>query len=163
MKRNQDGLKADEIKKIIRRPNGTKQVLTINNQPSRTQQHFKDECDVNNIVAKFRATGSVTHLRNSQSGVYADLTQLPIDLMEARQVVIQAEAAFEQIPAQIRQRFGHDPKNFIDFLADPANDDEAVKLGLKTRPKPEPKNPIVEQLEALNTALKPKKKQSSEE
>lgn len=137
---------------ITRRPNGTKRVVTVPEGLTRTQQQFKDQCDVNNIIAKFKKTGSITHVRNAQTGVYADLTNLP-DLQEAHQIVNSANAAFEAIPASIRQRFGHDPQQFINFLADPSNDDEAIKLGLKTLKTPPPQDPILTELKTLNTTL----------
>lgn len=34
------------------------------NEPSMAQQHFKDECDVNNILRKYESTGLVTHVAN---------------------------------------------------------------------------------------------------
>jgi len=148
----------DQTNKIIeKRANGTKRVATYPVGPSRAQQQFKDDCNVNNIIAKFKATGSVTHVRNTQEGVYTDLVNLP-NLMEAQQVVIAASKAFEAVPSAIRQRFNHDPQLFIDFLSDEKNNEEAVKLGLKTRqqiPKPDP---VVSELQALNKNLTQKLK-----
>lgn len=166
MIRDKHGLKRVPQKLITKRPNGTKRVQFVNVDangevlPSRTQQQFKKDCDVNEIVAKFKRTGSVTHVRNTQMGVYADLTALPVDLQEARGIVLRAEQAFEAVPAHIRARFGHDPKNMIDFLADPANDQEAVKLGLKTTPPPRVETPIETSLKNIERNTKQKSSQS---
>jgi len=149
-----------EQKLITRRPNGTIKVQTINNQPSRTQQQFKDQCDVNKIIAKFKRTGSVTHLKNVQEGVYADLSQLP-SLQEAENAVIAAQQAFEAVPALTRQRFGNDPKLFVDFLSDPKNDEEAIKMGLKVKVKTPDPDPVLNELKSLNQNLT-KKAQKSE-
>lgn len=121
---------------ITRRSNGTKKVTTINNLPSRTKQEFAKDCDVNQIVAKYRKTGSITHVRNSTNGVYADMTDAP-GFLEATQTVAKARQAFEEIPAHIRNQFGHDPENLMRFLNDPKNHEEAIKMGLMTaKPKP---------------------------
>lgn len=140
---------------ITRRPNGTLRVQTKLSGKTRTQTQFKDDCDVNRILAKYKATGTLTHVRNAQAGVYADLTQIP-SYQEALNTVINAQRAFEEVPAKIRQRFNHDPNEFIKFLADPKNNQEAVKLGLKTVPTPPPEDPIKKTLENIEKNTKPK-------
>lgn len=151
-------------KLIQKRDNGSKRVATTPQGNTRTQQHLKEQCDVNNIISKYKKTGSVTHVRNSLNGVYADLTQLP-DLRQAQEVVIAAQQAFESVPASIRQRFGHDPQQFIDFLADPNNNAEAIKLGLKTTKETPKPDPILTELQNLNKNLnqKPKPKPKTNE
>lgn len=137
---------------ITKRPNGTTRVQTIPVGASRTQKQFKDQCNVNNIIAKFKKHGTITHVRNAQNGVYADLSELP-SLQEAHSTINAAVAAFEAVPAEIRKRFAHDPQNFIDFLADSSNDEEAIKLGLKIKPKTTPPDPILSELQNLNKNL----------
>jgi len=143
---------------VTKRADGRKRVVTMPVGKTRTQDQFKKDCDVNEIVAKYRRTGSVTHVRNAASGVYADLTELPMNLMEAQQVVLHAQQAFETVPSAVRNRFGHDPNQLISFLADPANKDEAIKLGLVTPPPPIKSDPILTELQILNKNLNPKKK-----
>lgn len=130
-----DIIKVKGNKLIIRRPDGSKRVVTDPVGETKTQIQFQKDCNVNNIIAKFKKTGSVTHVRNKAQGVYADLTELP-SLQEAHAVVHAAEEAFSAVPSQIRARFGNNASAFIDFLKDSANDEEAIKLGLKMRPKP---------------------------
>lgn len=154
------------IEKSVR-ANGRTRVRTMfgDDSPSLTQQQFKKECDVNEIVMKFRRTGTITHVRNAAAGVYADMSSIP-SYQDALNTIIKANEAFAEVPADIRNRFAHDPQKFIDFLADPKNDDEAVKLGLKVRPDPVKPDPILSELQTLNKNLsKPKgpKKPPSEE
>ena len=110
------------------RENGTKRVSTVNDKPTRTQQQFRDKVNVNSIMAKYRKTGLIEHVRTNP-GIYSDLTELP-DYMTAMQTVINANRTFETIPANIRLRFQNDPAQLISFLSDPSNNDEALKLGL---------------------------------
>jgi len=103
-------------------------AATPNDGEDLTQQQFKDKVNVNSIMAKYRKTGLIEHVRKNP-GVYSDLTQLP-DYMTAMQTVINANRTFETIPANVRLRFQNDPAQLISFLSDPSNNDEALKLGL---------------------------------
>lgn len=127
---------------IIRRPDGSKRVVTDPVGETKTQIQFQKQCNVNEIIAKFKKTGSVTHIRNREAGVYADLTELP-SLQEAHAIVRVAHEAFEAVPSHIRAKFNNDPQQFIDFLRDPKNDQEAISLGLKNKPKETPQQPEV--------------------
>lgn len=143
---NDDGTQRSCIHPLTGRPH----VETVNTEPSMTHQEFKDDCDVNLILARFLKTGQMPPWQ-SQTGVYADLTQLP-SYEEAMNTVVHGNRAFEQLPAHIKQRFGQSPQMLMDFLADPANDEEAVKLGLMNPPKPAPQEP--EDIKALKEIAK---------
>lgn len=136
--------KKEAIKKgqklISTRANGTKRVQTINDLPSCTQKQWKDDVDVNKIMARYKKTGQITHLRNAQEGVYADLSELP-DLLTAKLQIQHAEQTFLQIPASTRAIFNNDPLQLISYLKDPKNHEEAIHLGLmekRDEPKPKP-------------------------
>jgi len=120
-------------KKIISvRPNGTKRVQTVNDLPSRTQKQYKDQVNINKIMQKYKATGTITHIRNAAQGVYMDLTQIG-DYAESLMQIQRANEAFEQIPAELRIKFQNDPSKLISYLADSKNHEEAVKLGLMVK------------------------------
>lgn len=136
------------------RSNGTKRVATPKSEePSLTQQQFKKDCDVNNIIAKYKKTGSVTHIRNRVEGVYADLTNIP-SYDEALQQIIHANNTFNELPALVRARFANDPQQLINFLQDPENVEESIKLGLRERPEPKPNDPILDTLTEISKNLK---------
>jgi len=120
---------------IEKRENGTIRVSTLNLEPDMAQQQFKDECDINEIIAKAERTGQITHL-NSNPGRYAELGEAK-DLLDAKLRVIRAETAFMALPANVRARFGHDPVQMLEFLKDPKNDEEGIKLGI-IKPKEKP-------------------------
>jgi phage internal scaffolding protein len=92
-----------------------------------TQQHFKDECDINNILRQFNVTGLLPEAPLSPR--YGDFTGIG-DYHSALNQVIAAEDEFMRLPAQIRSRFENDPAKLIDFLEKSENKDEAIKLGL---------------------------------
>jgi phage internal scaffolding protein len=96
-------------------------------EPSLAQQHFKDECDINNILKQFNVTGLLPE--SPLSPRYGDFTGI-VDYQSALNAVIAAEDGFMALPANIRSRFENNPENLINFLNDESNRDEAIKLGL---------------------------------
>jgi len=102
--------------------------------PVRAKQSFRDECNINNILAKYQRTGALTHVnRYSPQYGYAPST----DFREALEVVKQGSEMFRALPSSIRKRFDNDPAQFLEFIQDPSNTAEAVSLGLATsRPTP---------------------------
>ncbi len=94
---------------------------------SLAQQHFKDECDINNILRQFNITGLLPE--QAVSPRYGDFTGIS-DYHSALNQVIAAEDEFMSLPAHLRARFENDPAQLIDFLDNPENKNEAIKLGL---------------------------------
>jgi len=103
-------------------------------EPSLTQQHFKDETDINNILRQFNITGLLPE--QPLSPRYGDFTGIG-DYHGALNAVIAAEDQFMALPANLRARFENDPAQLIDFLSDENNRSEAEKLGLLEVPKAE--------------------------
>lgn len=98
--------------------------------PSKTQQHFKDECDVNKIIARYSTTGIIPdELIRSGEGVYGDFSNIE-DFQTMQNKIIKARESFESLPSAIRRRFNDDPAQLIDFVSNKDNYDEAVKLGI---------------------------------
>ena len=67
-------------------------------EASLTEQSFKDECDINNIVKQYERTGLMPHQRPNQP-VFADISDAP-SFLEAQNVVAAANEAFAAIPAR---------------------------------------------------------------
>ena len=105
---------------------------------SLTQQQFRDESDINNIVDRFMKTG---HLPDPVSmPQYVDYEGV-FDFQSAMNVVRQADENFMRMDAKVRARFHNSPQEFLDFFADPANSEEAVRLGLAL-PQPKESPPV---------------------
>jgi len=96
-------------------------------EPSLAQQHFKDECDINNILRQFNITGLLPE--QPLSPRYGDFSGIG-DYHTALNRVIAAQDEFEALPAQIRARFNNDPAQLIEFLENSDNRPEAEELGL---------------------------------
>ncbi|QIR82357.1 internal scaffolding protein [Chicken microvirus mg7_16] len=119
-------------------------------QPSRTQQHFKDECAIDRILKKYSATGFlVDPLAPRRDPLFGDFSE-SISFMEAQTRIARVREAFDSLPSQIRDRFANDPYRLLAWCEDPDNAEEAVKLGLlpesalpKADPAPaEPAKPV---------------------
>jgi len=96
-------------------------------EPTRAQQHHKDECDINVILERFGKTGQLPV--NAISGNYGDFSGVH-DYHTAMNTLIAVESEFAALPANIRNRFANDPANLVQFLDNPNNRAEAESLGL---------------------------------
>lgn len=107
-------------------------------EPTRAQQQFIEECDINTIVRRFGLTGQLPeNLRVPVEGDFTGVT----DFQSAMNLIRQAEAAFMELPADVRTRFRNDPHELVAFVSDPANLEEARKLGI-ANPAPTPYAPL---------------------
>lgn len=112
-------------------------------EPSMTKQSFKDECDINNIIKAFQVTGIVQHINERASqGMYVDLPD-PMDYQQSIEIARQAQASFDSLPSKVRNRFDNDPQKFLEFVAEPANQQEMIDLGLAQDNRPAPPPPDV--------------------
>lgn len=94
---------------------------------SLTDQQYKDDCSINGIIKRYGVIppAPVTPLGSdvSELGDFADCLQRVSNAMEQ----------FKSMPSEIRARFGHDPRAFYDFVLDPRNAEEGIRLGLFER------------------------------
>jgi phage internal scaffolding protein len=96
-------------------------------KPSRTQQSFKSECDINNILRQFNVTGQLPV--GSVQPQYGDFSGIT-DYQSALNAVMAAQDSFLALPAKVRAKFENDPALFVDWASDEANKDEMKALGL---------------------------------
>lgn len=98
--------------------------------PSMTKQEFVRECDINNVIKQYKTHGMLTHVNTKAAqGAYQDLPD-SVDFQESLHTIMVAENAFMSLPSKVRDRFGQDPAEFLAFLNNPENADEARKLGI---------------------------------
>lgn len=106
----------------------------------KTQQHFKEESDINTIVNHFIKHGQLPE--NHRIPEYIDYEGV-FDFQSAMNTMMAAEKSFMELPAKLRANFNNSPQEYLEFCTNPANVDEMHKLGL-LRPdykKPEPPAP----------------------
>ena len=97
---------------------------------SMTQQHFKDECDINNIVMSYR--GKIP--ASDEPAYFMDCTVT--DLQSAYQIAENIGSRFESLDSDVRAKFNNNPLELLEFVHNSDNKTAAIELGLL--PKPEP-------------------------
>lgn len=100
---------------------------------SLTQQHFKEECDVINIIKKHDRNGIIEHVQRGQAR-YGDFSEVQ-DYREALDLVRDAQSEFMSIPSDIRKKFENDPGKFYEFVSNPDNKEELKEMGFIDTPK----------------------------
>lgn len=81
-----------------------------------TQQQFKDECDMNRIVANARR-GIAPVYTAKGAPHYGDFSDVP-DLHEAYDIVERAHEAFMTLPSGLRGELNNDPANIGQITQD---------------------------------------------
>lgn len=113
---------------------------------SRTKQDTQDQCDINSIIKKYDKHQIITHVNNTKAQ-YGDFT-IRNEYKENMEMCVQAQQSFDELPSQVRKQFHNDPGEFIEFVTNPKNLTEMVKLGLARAPrkpyKAKPKEKVTE-------------------
>lgn len=125
-------------------------VDLINTEPSMAKQEFKDECDINVLMARYEKDGLPPGLTTATPS-YIDCTEIP-SLREAMDIFINAEAAFMSLSANVRKEFDNDPLKFVEYASDKANLPKMREWGLAP-PEPEPDAPM--RVEVVNAPAAP--------
>lgn len=108
---------------------------------SRTHQSFAKDADINVIMGRYQKTGllvdplRVNPHRKPNFGDFSDIGDLTTTMAR----IDLAREAFMVLPAKVRERFNNDAGELLAFVANPANAEEAIKLGLLPAP-PAPPN-----------------------
>ena len=106
-------------------------------EPSMTKQSFRDECDINQIIDRYKATGLLTDPLNpsNRRPMYGNFSEIPT-YQEALDYIAMATDEFMSLPSNIRKRFDNDPGQYLAFIEDEANREEAIALGLVEKTVP---------------------------
>lgn len=105
-------------------------AVSFKGQPLKTEQHHKNDCDINTIVKRVMSSGLDPFADRRHMLRYVDAVNHPDDLMSAFNLIKQANEDFEMLPSDIRERFNNNPQELMNFVHDKSNYAEAVKMGL---------------------------------
>ena len=112
---------------IRTRYSGRKSVKLNTGSESYVQQQFKDDCDIHTIIDRFTRGLPYRHMAvQPQFGDFSDVA----DFQAAQNLIARTTEYFELLPSDLRARFGNSPSEFLAFVNDPANTEEAIKLGI---------------------------------
>lgn len=120
--------------------NGKKPVVDCSKDKGFTVQADRDEADINKIIARFERTGAIDRFNNGEP-FYGDVSEFD-DLAGSIRKVNEANDLFMGLDAHIRERFSNDPVEFVEFLGDDKNREEAIELGIVSRPPITPVPPV---------------------
>lgn len=124
--------------------------------PSMTKQSFVEQCDINRILSQYKVSGMLSHVSaHAAQGSYEDLPD-NMEFQDALHIVMDGQKAFSTLPSSLRNRFGNDPAEFLAFMADPANAEEIVKLGLAIEAPP-PDATLRDVVDAVKASQPPEK------
>ncbi len=90
----------------------------------RTKQSFRDETDINKILKRAQAAGTMSHLQK-YSGVYGDFADF--DFLEANIKLTHGREVFDALPSELRKEFNQSPAQFFEYVNDPKNAEELRK------------------------------------
>lgn len=120
------------MKKVItQRPNGTLYVgIDLSDETHKADQSFRDQANINAIVKRFDK--GLPLPTSARQGIYRDQSEIP-DFQTAMETITSAQLMFNELPAAVRKKFANSPTELLDFLRDPNNLEEGIKLGLLER------------------------------
>lgn len=96
----------------------------------RTKQAFKDGCNVNRIVKRFRRTGVMDErVMNRRQAAFGDFSSVG-DFRELHDRILRAKEEFDSLPSDVRVRFKNDPGELVSFVDNPENFKACVEMGL---------------------------------
>lgn len=101
-------------------------------KPSLTQQHFKDECDINHIVATYQETGIMP--QGNREPLFGDFAGIPTSFQESQNLFKEAQDKFYSLPSDLRKMLDNSPQKLLEFMSNPANSEACVKFGLFNKP-----------------------------
>ncbi len=93
--------------------------------PSRTQQSFKDETDINSIMAKYQKTGLIDHV--NEHGAHYGEQPAADDYHAAMNMVASTSSLFSELPSSVRDEFDNDPALFLEYISDEERRNELLK------------------------------------
>ena len=117
-----------------KRENGSRRVQINTGRESKVEQSHKNECNINTIVAKAHKSGLFP--TRTDSPKYGDFSGA-MDFHEAHNRINDAQRDFMLLPSEIRNRFENNAGKLIDFINNPDNVEEAIKLGIVPKPAKE--------------------------
>lgn len=100
---------------------------------SMTQQQFKDECDINNILRRYSEYGTCDHVMRKE-GRYVDCSDITAKtFQEHLDFMMDFEEHFDTLPEKVKEYFDDDPTMLMEYLADERHYDKLAELGVLKR------------------------------
>lgn len=128
-------------------------------EETRTNQEFKQECDINTIISRFGIGENPVAPQDWVTDV--DIENAPADYQSVMNQLNEAREQFMSLPAKVRTQFDNDPAKFVSFVSDEKNGEELVRMGLAKVREPAKPSDTDRVVEAIKEAAKPRAQGSS--
>lgn len=125
------------VPRIRKAYDGSRVGETVGGGESMVRQAFKDECDINRILERYKSTG-LTPV-NRREPMFADVSMLT-DLKSALDLLEERRHVMRKLPREARELLRKDPEAFFGALDNVTVREDLVKLGVLA---PEPEAPVV--------------------
>lgn len=110
-------------------------------------QSHADSVDIHKILERFQ-NGDIDALSKYQ-GYYGDITEAPKTFADALNAVIKAKDLFNSLPLEVREKFDHNPEQFVAALG---TDKYFEAIGQKSPTLPDEVEKAVETVENISEA-----------
>lgn len=108
---------------------------------SATKQSFRDDVNIHCIMDRYTKTGVLPSHPGQENFAFGDFSH-GYDFQAAVQRIQDCRDDFALLPSRVRDRFGNNPTELLDFLADESNHAEAVELGIMRDLVPDVDDPV---------------------
>ena len=109
-------------------------VIAINSGEDKCQQQFKDECDINYVVAHNSAEGVAIVCERNQKVAQYGVCDMFKSALEHADEFARTKEYFECMPSDVRKQFGNDFSLFLEQSQDKTKFDKFCDLGIYERP-----------------------------
>ena len=116
---------------------------------SLTHQEFREESDINTIISRFGIGENPIEAQKWVTNV--DIADAPDNYQDVMNQLNAARDQFMSLPAKVRSQFDNDPHQFVEFMSDPSNQDDWIRMGLAER-RVEPAEPAPMKVEVVSTS-----------
>ncbi len=106
---------------------------------SKTKQSFKDESNIDKIIAKYQKTG-VINFRSQYAQQYGEMNVQ--DYKTSLDIIRKSESMFQELPSTLRDRFENSPEEFLEFVQDKKTIRKMFDLGLTSDRPPVETEPL---------------------
>lgn len=102
--------------------------LTSFTGPSLTQKQFGKQANINTIMRNYQNTGIYGYVTRMSPNYQPEGST--VDRHQLQNTIAAAKSNWEKIPTDVRAKFNNNLQNALNFIENPENREESIKLGL---------------------------------
>lgn len=103
--------------------------IKTSDKPSLTDESYKDYCDISLMIERFKVNKIPPRTVDIAYG-YSPTAE---DVTNAQMLLAEVKSNFEGLPSSIRDEFGNNVQNYLDYISDKSNLKDCYERGLIDR------------------------------